>query len=68
MMIVFTEIYRLVSKGSIEEQIYRRQIYKQQMASMGLEANMERRYFNVRIFSEQSVFFVNFTCPRVCME
>lgn len=28
-------------------QIYNRQLYKQQLASIGLEGNHERRYFSV---------------------
>jgi len=41
----FTEVYRLVSVGTIEEMVYNRQVYKQQLASIGLEGSHERRYF-----------------------
>lgn len=39
------EVYRLVSQGTIEEIVYARQIYKQQMSNIGLSATSERRYF-----------------------
>lgn len=39
------EIFRLVSAGTIEEIVYARQIYKQQQASIGYNASLERRYF-----------------------
>jgi len=41
-----TDVYRFVSAGTVEEMIYQRQIYKQQMANIGLEGSQERRYFN----------------------
>ncbi|KAL6059638.1 DNA repair and recombination protein RAD26-like [Balamuthia mandrillaris] len=40
-----TAIFRLVSAGTIEEFMYQRQIYKQQLASIAIEAKNERRYF-----------------------
>ncbi|KAK3075137.1 hypothetical protein LTR53_001821 [Teratosphaeriaceae sp. CCFEE 6253] len=39
------EVFRLVSKGTIEEIVYARQIYKQQQANIGYNASVERRYF-----------------------
>ncbi|KAF2765614.1 hypothetical protein EJ03DRAFT_330780 [Teratosphaeria nubilosa] len=39
------EVYRLVSKGTVEEIVYARQIYKQQQANIGYNASLERRYF-----------------------
>ena len=39
------EVFRLVSQGTLEEIIYARQIYKQQMSNIGLAATSERRYF-----------------------
>jgi hypothetical protein len=39
------EVFRLVSAGTVEEMVYARQIYKQQQASIGYKASMERRYF-----------------------
>lgn len=41
----FTQIFRLVTAGTIEEMTYNRQIYKQQLANIGLHGNTERRYF-----------------------
>lgn len=40
------EVFRLVSAGTIDEIIYARQIYKQQMANIGYSASAERRYFS----------------------
>lgn len=39
------EVFRLVSQGTLEEIVYARQVYKQQMSSIGLSATSERRYF-----------------------
>jgi DNA excision repair protein ERCC-6-like 2 len=39
------EVFRMVSAGTIEEIVYARQIYKQQMANIGYNASLERRYF-----------------------
>ena len=39
------EVFRLVSQGTLEEIVYARQIYKQQMSNIGLSATDERRYF-----------------------
>lgn len=39
------EVFRLISQGTMEENIYARQIYKQQMSNIGLAATSERRYF-----------------------
>ncbi|KAK5096780.1 hypothetical protein LTS08_007270 [Lithohypha guttulata] len=39
------EVFRLVSQGTLEEIVYARQIYKQQMSNVGLAATSERRYF-----------------------
>jgi len=40
-----TDIYRLICTGTIEEVIYNRQVYKQQMANVGLQGIHERRYY-----------------------
>jgi DNA excision repair protein ERCC-6-like 2 len=39
------EVFRMISVGTIEEIVYARQIYKQQMANIGYNASLERRYF-----------------------
>lgn len=39
------EVYRLVSMGTIEENVSARQIYKQQQANIVYEASKQRRYF-----------------------
>jgi SNF2 family DNA or RNA helicase len=38
-----TEVYRFVSAGTIEETMYQRQIYKQQLANICMEAKNEKR-------------------------
>lgn len=38
-------IFRFVSAGTVEEAQYQRQLYKQQMHNISLEAKMERRLF-----------------------
>jgi hypothetical protein len=38
-----TTVYRLVSAGTIEETMYQRQIYKQQLANIAMEGRTERR-------------------------
>lgn len=39
------DVYRLIGRGSLEETIYDRQVYKQQMGRIGYDASEERRYF-----------------------
>lgn len=46
-------MYRLITEGSVEELVYARQIYKQQMANIGQQGTRERRYFSgveVRVY------------------
>lgn len=38
-------VYRLIGAGSLEEHIYARQIYKQQMAVTAYEGTTQTRYF-----------------------
>ncbi|KIJ36395.1 hypothetical protein M422DRAFT_179431 [Sphaerobolus stellatus SS14] len=38
-------VYRLLSAGSLEELIYKRQVYKQQQMKIGYEASHQTRYF-----------------------
>lgn len=39
------DVFRLISASTVEEIVYARQIYKQQMANIGYGASAERRYF-----------------------
>ncbi|KAF2858982.1 hypothetical protein K470DRAFT_259268 [Piedraia hortae CBS 480.64] len=39
------DVFRLVSKGTVEELVYARQVYKQAQANIGYTASVERRYF-----------------------
>jgi len=41
----------MISAGTVEEAQYQRQLYKQQMQNIGLNAEYERRYFNVRVLA-----------------
>ncbi|KAK9804888.1 hypothetical protein WJX72_010344 [[Myrmecia] bisecta] len=38
-------VYRLVAAGTLEEMVYKRQIYKQQQSEIAVNASSERRYF-----------------------
>ena len=40
------DVYRLISAGTLEELVYSRQIYKQQMGSTMTDGKTERRYFD----------------------
>jgi hypothetical protein len=40
-----TSVYRFVSAGTIEETMYQRQIYKQQMHNIAINASHEKRWF-----------------------
>lgn len=40
------KVFRLLSAGTIEEVVYQRQIYKQQLVNISVEASHERRYFS----------------------
>jgi hypothetical protein len=42
----YTKVFRFISAGTIEEMTYTRQIYKQQLANIGLHGCSERRYFS----------------------
>lgn len=39
-------VYRMVAKGTIDEIIYNRQVYKQQQMNIGYDASKERRLFD----------------------
>lgn len=62
-------VFRLLAAGSLEELVYSRQVYKQQLANIAVSGKMEKRYFEgvqveikeVLAFSIQSLNFVNFT-------
>jgi DNA excision repair protein ERCC-6-like 2 len=40
------KVYRLMGTGCIEEQVYCRQVYKQQIANQVIDKKDERRYVN----------------------
>ena len=39
-------VYRLITAGSIEENVYLRQVYKQQMSKNAVDGEKATRYFN----------------------
>ncbi|XP_049353085.1 switch 2 isoform X2 [Solanum verrucosum] len=38
-------VFRLLAAGSLEELVYTRQVYKQQLSNIAVSGNMEKRYF-----------------------
>lgn len=44
-------VYRFLGAGSLEELIYKRQIYKQQMMKIGYEASHQTRFLSLSWFS-----------------
>lgn len=38
-------VFRLIAAGSLEELVYSRQVYKQQLANISVSGKMEKRYF-----------------------
>lgn len=50
-------VFRLLAAGSLEELVYTRQVYKQQLSNIAVSGNMEKRYFEgVQVESHFSVF------------
>ena len=56
-------VYRLLGAGSIEELMYARQVYKQQMMKIGYEASAQTRYFEAvqgvkkgELFGQENLF------------
>ena len=47
-------VYRLLGAGSIEELIYARQLYKQQMMKIGYEASHQTRFVRSRLILMKS--------------
>ena len=39
------QVFRLISEGSIEEMMYLREVYKQQLGNTIVEKSKQRRYF-----------------------
>lgn len=62
-------MYRFISTGTLEELVYARQVYKQQMGNIGQHATAERRYFDGvvgdkarvgKLFGLDNLFSANF--------
>lgn len=50
-------VFRLLAAGSLEELVYTRQVYKQQLSNIAVSGNMEKRYFEgVQVESHFSLF------------
>lgn len=62
-------VFRLLAAGSLEELVYSRQIYKQQLSNIAVAGKMETRYFEgVQVYnlywlvSSNRLFFFCFSC------
>ena len=62
-------VFRLISVGTIQENIYRRQFYKQQQANVAIENIQEPRYFEghfliflSRIYAHDRAYLTNKSC------
>lgn len=45
-------VYRLISRGTIEEKVYQRQIYKNHLTSKVLRDPRQKRFFSARDLSD----------------
>ena len=50
-------VYRLITAGSIEENVYLRQVYKQQMSRNAVDGEVAKRYFNAVQGKEKGELF-----------
>ena len=50
-------MYRLITAGSIEENVYLRQVYKQQMSKNAVDGEKATRYFNAVLRHRQGELF-----------
>ena len=67
-------VFRLLGAGSLEELVYSRQIYKQQLSNIAVSGNIEKRYFEgvqvntrhwslfIRLNGEHEVFYMKHWC------
>lgn len=56
-------VFRLLAAGSLEELVYSRQLYKQQLANIAVSGKMEKRYFEgVQVCMLHSNLFIIFLC------
>lgn len=53
-------VFRLLSAGSLEELVYIRQVYKQQLSNIAVSGKMEKRYFEGVQVWELFTFFFGF--------
>lgn len=51
-------VFRLLAAGSLEELVYTRQVYKQQLSNIAVSGNMEKRYFEGVQVENHFPFFV----------
>jgi DNA excision repair protein ERCC-6-like 2 len=53
-------VFRFLAAGSLEELVYTRQIYKQQLSNIAVSGKLEKRYFEgVQVY----IFIMDNTCP-----
>ena len=50
-------MYRLITAGSIEENVYLRQVYKQQMSKNAVDGEKATRYFNAVLKQREGELF-----------
>ena len=50
-------VYRLITAGSIEENVYLRQVYKQQMSKNAVDGEKATRYFNAVLKQREGELF-----------
>lgn len=48
-------VYRLVAAGTVEENVYERQLYKQQQSRIAVEGTSEQRIFNGALLLRVSI-------------
>ena len=52
-------VFRFLAAGSLEELVYSRQVYKQQLSNIAVSGKMERRYFEgVQVLSLTSTILL----------
>lgn len=54
-------VFRLLSAGSLEELVYTRQVYKQQLSNIAVAGKMEKRYFEGVQVNDRSHFHTKFS-------
>ncbi|KAF4386473.1 hypothetical protein G4B88_006729, partial [Cannabis sativa] len=53
-------VFRFLSASSLEELVYSRQVYKQQLANIAVSGKMEKRYFEGVVYAHRNEDIVNY--------